>query len=209
MSMHSLGAVISSMWFVPDGVLQDSWKDFLNNMYRRIPMICFYCMMFSMATFSKTRCCDMCLIPFYDFQTSLIANILVKVFRSRSKSNTCNRMNIQEEKFTQDVVVRLQPTDFYHLKYCYISLQLLPWLQNRHSQGLLIWCRPSVWTEAENPIKYQPLSVARLELCLEKQLMIVIKIIRLHILFTVSKYISRTFNLTWQHLYYDIVIRFL
>lgn len=42
----------------------------------------------------------------------------------------------------------------------------------------------------------QPLAMAQLELSLERQLMIVIKLIRLHLQFTGSKYILGTLNLT-------------
>lgn len=156
--------------------------------------------MLSTAVISKSWCCYTYLISFYDFQTSLIANILIRMSRCRSDSNTCNSTDLQEEKFTQDAMARLHPVhslaNFFQHKYWYIILQLVLRLQNRHIQGLLICCRTFVWTKSEEPIKHLPLSVAQLEISLERLLMIVIKLIRLHLLFTGSKYISGTLHLT-------------
>lgn len=126
---------------------------------------------------------------------SLIAKILIRMSRWRSDSNTCNTIDLQEENFTQDATVRLQPGHnlAHFLLLHHISITALA----------AKWAEPGITHLLQDFHMYKvrganqaSLSVAQLEISLERQLMIVIKLIRLHLLFTGSKYISGTLNLT-------------
>lgn len=111
------------------------------------------------------------------------------MYKCSSGNNTCNRTDLQEEKFTQEAVARLHPTHslaefinsgiaishFHYCSDCRIGIS------RDYSSGAELLYEQS---QSENTVKHQPLSVARLELSLDRQLMIVIKLIRLHLLFT-------------------------
>lgn len=116
-----------------------------------------------------------------------------------SENNTCNRIDLQEEKFTQEAVARLHPTHslaeftnsgiaISHFNYC-SACRIGISRDYSSSAGLF-------YEQSENTVKHRPLSVSQLDLSLERQLTIVIKLVRLHLLFTGWKYVSGTSNLT-------------
>lgn len=125
---------------------------------------------------------------------SLIAKIVIRMSRWRSDSNTCNTIDLQ------GATVRLQPghnlAHFLLLHHISITALAAKWAEPGITP--LLQDFPMYKVRGANQAS---LSVAQLEISLERQLMIVIKLIRLHLLFTGSKYISGTLNLTCSHAY--------